>query len=84
MILNISSASGMYPVPLLTIYSATKASTHECKFLCFFFCTVVFAICVLSYGSLTDMVFNICFRPLWTFSPVESILSTRARASSSR
>ncbi|KPP56560.1 estradiol 17-beta-dehydrogenase 12-A-like, partial [Scleropages formosus] len=25
-ILNISSASGMYPVPLLTIYSATKAS----------------------------------------------------------
>ncbi|KAG7221118.1 hypothetical protein INR49_017559 [Caranx melampygus] len=24
-ILNISSASGMYPVPLLTVYSATKA-----------------------------------------------------------
>eukprot|EP00069_Balaena_mysticetus_P016210 bmy_10489T0 len=26
-ILNISSASGMYPVPLLTMYSATKVSS---------------------------------------------------------
>lgn len=29
-ILNISSASGMYPVPLLTVYSATKVWPWAC------------------------------------------------------
>uniref|UniRef100_A0A8C2K8J0 Very-long-chain 3-oxoacyl-CoA reductase-A n=1 Tax=Cyprinus carpio TaxID=7962 RepID=A0A8C2K8J0_CYPCA len=45
-ILNISSASGMFPVPLLTIYSSTKASvTSFFSFLynfCFFFSVLPF------------------------------------------
>lgn len=56
-ILNISSASGMYPVPLLTVYSATKVSAH----LCFpqpylYACLFGHAICVVSLiYSLTAM-----------------------------
>lgn len=37
-ILNISSASGMYPVPLLTVYSATKVrlfmTSHQTVHVC--------------------------------------------------
>lgn len=35
-ILNVASASGMYPVPLLTLYSSTKASHFSCYFFCVF------------------------------------------------